>query len=168
MDCCSSVPGDKPGQDACVVPSGESGEKACPECGRKGRQVDIITLKSLLIPAALRRLVQGEYRFCPTAECDVVYFGTSLVFRTQDVNVPIWQKSGNPSDLVCYCFEYSEDSIREEIAATGISRATDEITRLVKEGRCACEVRNPQGTCCLGNVSQVVTKAQNSPGGRAR
>ncbi|MCK9905406.1 hypothetical protein MXD63_36140, partial [Frankia sp. Cpl3] len=32
----------------------------------------------------------------------------------------------------------------------------DRIKTQVQAGRCACEIHNPQGTCCLGNVSAFV------------
>jgi hypothetical protein len=28
----------------------------------------------------------------------------------------------------------------------------DDIKAGIKAGQCACDLRNPQGTCCLGNV----------------
>ena len=46
--------------------------------------------------------------------------------------------------------------IRAEIDAKGKSEAVQQITELVKAEKCFCEVTNPQGSCCLGNVSKVV------------
>lgn len=158
MDCCSEVPGDVSRERFCDIYSADSGAAVCPECGGKGRQIDVVTLKALLTARALRRLTSGEYRFCPDAKCGIVYFGNGLAFRTHDVMVPVWQKSKNPSDYVCYCFEHSEESIRREMAAAGYPAAPAEIKQLVKDRKCACEVRNPQGTCCLGNVAVVVTR----------
>jgi hypothetical protein len=45
----------------------------------------------------------------------------------------------------------------------GSSTAADRITALVKADRCACEVRNPQGTCCLGNVTAAVRIVADAP-----
>jgi hypothetical protein len=33
------------------------------------------------------------------------------------------------------------------------------ITQEVKAGRCACEVKNPAGSCCLGDVARVLQAA---------
>lgn len=33
------------------------------------------------------------------------------------------------------------------------------ITAEVKAGNCACEIRNSQGSCCLGNVTAAVNRA---------
>jgi hypothetical protein len=34
----------------------------------------------------------------------------------------------------------------------------EEIKAGIKTGQCACDIRNPQGSCCLGNVSAVVKR----------
>jgi hypothetical protein len=140
-------------------PAAEAPDR-CPDCGRVGRKVDRITLKALLRPEALARLKAPEHRFCTSVSCRVVYFGLSEVFRRDDVLVPVFQKEPAGDRTVCYCFAVSEDDIRREVEASGRSTAVERITELVKADRCACEVRNPQGTCCLGNVAAVVKAAQ--------
>ena len=57
---------------------------------------------------------------------------------------------------MCYCFGYTEKSIWEEIRRTGRSTAPQTIAAHVKAGRCGCEVNNPGGSCCLGEVNRVV------------
>lgn len=147
--------------DCCRVegPAVEAPDR-CPDCGRVGRNLDRITLKALLRPEALARLEAPEHRFCPSVSCRVVYFGLGEVFRREDVLVPVFQKEPAGDRTVCYCFAVSEGDIRREVEASGRSTAVERITELVKADRCACEVRNPQGTCCLGNVAAVVKAAQ--------
>lgn len=139
-----------------VEPGAQPPPKVCPECGRPGRAIERITVKAMLRPAALIRLADPEHRFCPTASCPVVYYGHGESFRREDVIVPVFQKEPPGSRTVCYCFGVTEDDLRSELEKTGRSIATDEITALVKAERCACEVKNPQGTCCLGNVAVAV------------
>jgi hypothetical protein len=107
-----------------------------------------VTLRALLVPAALERLDSGEWRFCATGECEVVYFGHEQRFRPDDVTVPVFQKEPAGHRLVCYCLGLTEDDA--EIGGAGVR-----IRALVKSGRCACELRNPQGRCCLGNLASV-------------
>jgi len=121
--------------------------------------VDGITLKALLQPPALMRLHAPRHHFCPTSDCPVVYFGRDEVFRRDDVLVPVFQKEPEGNRTVCYCFAVTEDDIRCELESTGHSTASERITVLVQADRCACEVRNPQGSCCLGNVASVTTEA---------
>ena len=143
----------------------------CPECRQPGRLVERITVKALLRPAALGRLSAPEHRFCPTAECPVVYFGMAEVFDREDVVVPVFQKERAGQRTVCYCFAVTEADLRREIAETGRSTATTVITQHVKAGRCACEVKNPQGRCCLGEVAsatrEAMAEAQGVPSGAA-
>ncbi|HVT02459.1 MAG TPA: (2Fe-2S)-binding protein [Thermoanaerobaculia bacterium] len=130
----------------------------CPACGAKGISVDPITLKALLTPDGLRRGVPPDPRYCPNANCQTVYFdrAAGVVFRETDLIVPVHAKQPD-SDVVpvCYCFGYTEQSIRDEMERTGASTATTSITAEVKAGRCACEVKNPKGSCCLGDVARV-------------
>ena len=101
------------------------------------------------------RLSAPEHRFCSTPECPVVYFGHGEVFRRGDLTVPVFQKEPAGARTVCYCFAITEMEIQQELAASGRSIAWDRVTELVKAGRCACEVKNPQGSCCLGNLAAV-------------
>jgi hypothetical protein len=56
---------------------------------------------------------------------------------------------------VCYCFGLTRKDIENEIAETGRSTVADRISAEVKKGTCACEVKNPSGKCCLGEVTQT-------------
>jgi hypothetical protein len=122
-------------------------------------------LKALLTPDGLRRGVPSNPRYCTSAECEIVYFdnGPSIVFRKADLVVPVHAKEpGNEGVPVCYCFAYTPQTIREEIERRGASTATATITAEVKAGRCACEVKNPKGSCCLGDVARVERRIASS------
>jgi hypothetical protein len=41
-----------------------------------------------------------------------------------------------------------------------MSTVVADVTTGIKAGQCACEIRNPQGSCCLGNVRKVVKRIQ--------
>jgi len=148
--------------DACCEAgvADHSDPRRCVACGHAGRTVGLITLKALLRPAALERLAPLDYYFCGSASCPVVYFGEGAVFRREDVLVPVFQKEAEGGRTICYCFEVTEDRIRREVEAAGVSTSVERIKTLVQSDRCACEMRNPQGVCCLGNVTAVVRSAQ--------
>jgi Zinc binding domain len=111
----------------------------------------------------LVRLSPGEYRFCPDADCEVVYYGADEVrFATGDVRVGVWQKQPFGDRQVCYCFGESEGSIRAEIEADGHSSAAGRIREHIAAGRCACEIRNPRGACCLGDVMAAVERVRTA------
>ena len=136
-------------------------QPVCPECGERGRKVHDVTPRSLLEEEAKARLEGvGDLHFCKRSDCDVVYFGDGGVrFGTKDLSVPVFQKSTDPQRFVCYCFEHTVASISEEVQRTGTSAVPDLIAAKCKEGLDHCEETNPQGTCCLGNVRQVMKAA---------
>lgn len=131
----------------------------CAECGGKGRALDTITLKALLRPDALARLdAAAAYRFCPGPACPVVYFAgqAGSVYHQEDLEVRVGVKETRDPVPVCYCFGHTRGSIWEEIRETGRSTAVESITAHIHAGRCGCEVNNPSGACCLGEVNRVV------------
>jgi hypothetical protein len=145
-------------RDCCEVATHRP--EPCPECGNRGRKVAPITLLALLRPKALERRSAAEHRFCATPCCDVVYYGQGELFRRDDVLVPVFQKEPEGCRTVCYCYAVREDEIRLEVEASGRSASASRIKALVQAERCACEVRNPQGACCLGNVAAVAKAAE--------
>jgi len=135
----------------------------CPECGNKGKKVDGATVKSMLA-ISLRDVRDTPYFFCREADCDTIYFSEdgSQTFGKQAVRERVFQKEPEADDVfVCYCFRHTPDSIRAEVIETGISTVVDEINVGIKVGQCACDWRNPQGSCCLGNVGQVVKRIKS-------
>jgi hypothetical protein len=116
-------------------------------------------VKALLSNTALQRFESGAHRFCPDASCEVVYFDAEgRTFTTVDLRVPVWQKERPGARTICYCFEENETDIRSEIERTGRSKAEARVRAHIRAGRCACEVRNPKGVCCLGDVTQAVKR----------
>jgi hypothetical protein len=135
------------------------GVHACPACGKVGRGVQRTTVKAMLRPAALAHLEEPEHWFCATPGCPVVYFGRSERFQVDEIGAPVFQKEPPGQRTVCYCLAIGEGDIREELIATGGSTAVKRVSALVKADRCACEVKNPQGTCCLGNLGGAIRSA---------
>ena len=44
--------------------------------------------------------------------------------------------------------------------ARGTRRHSDDINTGINTGRCACGLRNPQSSCCLGSVRRLITRLQ--------
>ena len=130
----------------------------CPLSETAGLGVDRITLKALLKPEALRRLDGTNYQFCPAADCDVAYFDTESgsFFTKEDLTVRVGLKEREHPIPICYCFGYTLADVQSDIATHGHTNIPAIITAEIKAGHCACEVRNPRGTCCLGNVSAAI------------
>ena len=135
----------------------------CPECRQAGKPIDLLTLKAQL-SVSLTELRQSEYLFCPAQGCSIVYFSAdgSQSFPETQLRERVYQKHRGDDDVfVCYCFRHTVGSIRRELAATQQSTVVATVTAGIKADQCACEVRNPQGNCCLGNVRAAVKQAQS-------
>jgi len=137
----------------------------CPVCGQRGMTVGRLTLGALLKADRRPQIPnQPEVCFCKTATCDVVYFlpGGAL-FRKNNLAVRVGLKEPeNPAAPACYCFGWTPEKIQAELTATGRSTVVEQIKAQVKAGNCYCEVTNPQGSCCLGNVAKAVQQATAS------
>lgn len=132
---------------------------SCPECGMDGRPVPTVTVKHMVKPEFLELAGKPGFEFCRSAKCRVVYFhpeGERL--GKTDVRVRVGLKENEDPVPLCYCFGFTERMVREEILATGKCGIPQRIADEVKAKNCACEVRNPQGSCCLGNVNAVVKR----------
>lgn len=156
-NCCST----NNGGESCEVSSAESVKDAvCPSCNQKGKLMDTVTLKAML-SVPLTQLRDVPYLFCRTEHCPVVYYSADSAqgFSENALREKVHQK--HPEDeeaFVCFCFRHTPASIRKEIQTAGRSTVVESITEGIKAGQCACEVRNPEGSCCLGNVRQAVKK----------
>ena len=129
---------------------------SCPVTGTSGKRVKLITLKSLLAPEALATLDPDQsYFFCPIASCDVVYFSDTLIYSKDQVKVAIFQKETTPDVPACYCFGWTRSTLAEALMERDIDVPAS-ITAHVRAGRCGCELNNPQGSCCLGNVRKAL------------
>ena len=136
----------------------------CPVSGTRSKQVNLLTLKSLVrhlkfgMPAA-------QYYFCAAPDCDAVYFPSTPdapTFSRDDLLVRVGAKEAGEEATICYCFGISRGQIREEVEAAGRCSATEKIKAEIQAGRCACEVKNPSGKCCLGDVTRAVLEVLRS------
>ena len=133
----------------------------CPVSGRRAKQVNLLTVRSLVrqLPLAMP---PTAYYFCDDPACEIVYFPShpqAPLFRRADLWVRVGVKEKSDPIPVCYCFGFARHDIWEEIRQTGTSTIADRITAEVKAGTCACEVKNPSGKCCLGTVRRTALDA---------
>ena len=141
----------------------DSAKNACPECGRSGKPVQGQTIKALL-SVSLRQVQNLKYLFCRTQTCPVVYFSaeSEQTFTVSEVRERVYQKEPEAEDvLVCYCFGHT---IGELSTATSKQRIAivEDINTGINAEQCACDLRNPEGSCCLGNVRNKIKQLEKS------
>jgi len=136
----------------------------CPVCGNSGRKVKAITLDNH-IPSPLREEMGGDVTFCLNPNCEVVYCNPEgRVVKRGETRLPVTVKDFGDDVYVCYCFEHKRGDLRRDLKEKGRTDIPEQIRQGVKEGRCDCERKNPQGACCLGNVANAIKQVQRGMG----
>ncbi|HEY2971115.1 MAG TPA: hypothetical protein VGJ48_01260 [Pyrinomonadaceae bacterium] len=157
-DCCS-VPGST---EACAIVVDKeipNADSRCSTCEKEGRPVERQTVFHHVKHEQLDRVNGEAYRFCAEPTCPIVYYGDEGTrFTVDDVRELVTTKTQGDARPICYCFGFSEGDARKEIERTGQSKIPERVSGLIKAGMCACEVRNPAGVCCLGEVNQTVKR----------
>ena len=130
-------------------------QNECPSCGQRGRPVAVATVQAQ-VAISLRELAAGGYHFCTTRRCPIVYFtAEGEALRHEQLRERVFQKEPAGTVLVCYCFRYSVSALQHSEPTRRAAILAD-IVAGTQQDQCACELRNPQGRCCLGNVRQLL------------
>ncbi len=140
-DCCSDV----------------KSKSSCPLCNELKQVVTVQTLKHWLAASLIPIVGEGPFYFCDTKDCEAVYFSGdhSILYAKEQIRDRIAFKETSGPATICYCFGVSKEMILEEILETGKSTFSTWIGKEVRQGNCACDVRNPAGRCCMGEVKKV-------------
>ena len=142
----------------------------CSSCNGQSRPVSRKTVLLMLKPELLERAIHGSYSFCSAHDCSMVYFEdeSGEQFTVNDLRIRVGLKVKGDPIPVCYCFGFDEGHIRDEMSRTGDSTIPERISRLIREGLCACEARNPSGMCCLGEVNKAANRLRETSQSRCR
>ena len=144
--------------DMDLISNQEPREKVkCPICSEKAKGVLGKTLEHLLTDQAKSQLVclDGFY-FCKTPSCDVVYFRNKEILTQKDINIVVGHKNTASPATVCYCFDWSKEKIKAQLQNSGESTAMQDIKHKMDTLGCSCEILNPSGGCCLGDIEKAV------------
>ena len=138
----------------------ESLSPACEKCSSQGRPVSRKTVMLMLNPDLLEQAMTGKFSFCSARDCPVVYFEDegNRCFTVDDLRTRVGLKAKEDPIPLCYCFGFDESHLRDELSRTGETTIPEKISRLIREGLCACDTRNPSGLCCLGEVNKTVKR----------
>lgn len=142
------------------------GPPICPSCQNEGieclgsRKVPNprVTLASLVRAEHPEKLSpDGPVYFCVQRDCGTVYFDAGgHQIKKDHLEVGVWQKEKSLDVPVCYCFNYTARAIVEDARGNSPPVIPATIRNKIKAGKCQCDVKNPEGSCCLGNVAYWV------------
>ena len=135
----------------------------CPTNQQVGAKLDTLMVKSLLAVPLTAVSSGASYRFCPAPReaCPTAYYRADgqQVFTENELRERVYQKhADDPNSVICYCFGHMVGDIRAELAQGAASTVVDRIQAGIQAGQCACDIRNPQGHCCLGNVRDLIDR----------
>ncbi|MCR4315202.1 MAG: mercuric transporter MerT family protein [Planctomycetes bacterium] len=142
----------------------------CPCCETTGKVVSALTVESLVAASRYEEYESREgFRFCPEPSCEVVYFkqgsrDEALVLTKWDLKVRVGVKERTSPRPVCYCFDHTIEEIQDEVARTGDSVILGDIREKCRQGLDRCEMANPKGSCCLGDVAKAIKDAKKEAG----
>ena len=144
----------------CCTPQ-PKGKEDCPPCGVLAKGVLAKTIEHMLTPQAKLRLscLEGFY-YCKTPSCEVVYFRDAEIHTQEELEVTVGLKEGASPATVCYCFDWTKEKIQAQLDATGNTTALEDIKAKMENPGCSCEILNPSGGCCLGDVAKVIKALQ--------
>jgi NAD(P)H-nitrite reductase large subunit len=100
------------------------------------------------------------FHYCKTPSCEVIYFRDESILTQADMKVVVGLKEGASPATVCYCFAWTKEKIKAELEATGKTTALEDIKAKMENPGCSCEVMNPSGGCCLGDVSKAIKELE--------
>ncbi len=134
----------------------------CPVTGTRGRPVSEETVLALALGLAHEDLRGRRWHYCAELGCDTVYFDDEgRTIGKSQVRVRVGEKETDAPHTVCYCFDHTVEEIEQDIARHGTTGIPGSIKAKVQAGACSCEVMNPKGTCCLGDVATAVKRAMS-------
>ncbi len=150
MDCCCIG----------VQASKETAQNVCGHCGEIGRAVTRQTVVHHVRSEKLFGVCEDEYNFCASPTCPIVYYaaGSGQTFTVKDMRELVTSKTSGDARPLCYCFGFTEGFARQEIARTGETSVARQVSQFIKEKLCVCEIRNPAGACCLGEINKTVKR----------
>ena len=148
------------GDNCCSVQP--KAKAACPQCSKLAKGVLEKTFNALVKEETKSQFsCRSGFYYCKTPSCKVIYFRDDTILTQQDMKVIVGLKDGASVAMVCYCFQWSKEKIAAEIQATGKTTALEDIKAKMKDPGCACEVLNPSGGCCLGDVAKAIREIQS-------
>lgn len=104
-----------------------------------------------------------NYHICLNEDCDVVYYdlGGNVIFKKQDMKIPIWYKKDANPKYICYCNQVTEEQIINAVLNDGAKDIKDivKLTGAMKNGK--CEINNPLGKCCSPIIQETINKVLN-------
>lgn len=123
----------------------------CPRCGTKGESVGSETLQHQL-PKEMWGRVSASANFCPTPQCEVVYFDAfERVILTADLSHSVYPK--DPTAPVCACFGLTRADIEEDVREGSVTRVKA-VLQKARSPKARCRQKAASGRPCVAYIQK--------------
>jgi hypothetical protein len=139
-------------------PASDVRHRRCPGCEDSGRSVSSETVHAMLGTTPTQ---SGDdpvsWHVCLSHTCRVAYYATERSISIDEVLEIVPHKKGSADPKICFCFEYRiSHLVRSVTGDTSMHPIVQEIRARCREGLGRCETKNPEGRCCLGNITELL------------
>ena len=150
----------------CTTCSSKCGN-GCPLCNVSGKEVPLITVKSLLKDQK-HYLNDLKVYICINRKCPIIYYQEEnpKYFIKDDIKTQIWFKSSLNEQIICYCHNIKLLDIVEIVKQSNDTNLTKEkifkILNIKEENNCL--YHNPLGESCdklFKNAIEFAYKQKN-------
>ena len=129
----------------------------CPRCGVRGQVVGAETVNHHVPPAFRQDLSDAAY-FCPTSECEVVYFDMfDRAILASALTEPAYPKDSTAP--ICPCFGVTCQDIDRDIAEGGVMRVRA-VLEQAKSPAAQCTQRAVNGRSCVPFVQSYYMRSR--------
>jgi len=93
-------------------------------------------------------IAPDSYFYCASKACPVAYF-------SETGNIITKRKLRTYNDIMgdklCYCFDIDATQYQSALSGNTADAIRNFVMQKTKSGECACNIRNPNGQCCLAS-----------------
>ena len=130
-------------------------------CKGSSQEVKVTAVRHFVMNNLVDKVIGESYGICLNEDCDVVYYDLvgNMIFRKEDMGIPIWYKKDADPKYICYCNKVTEKDIINAVLNDGAKNIKDivRLTGAMKNAK--CEVNNPLSKCCSPIIQETISKA---------
>lgn len=122
--------------------------QVCPVCGSVGVEVESKTVKCLVKSDLIAKQIKNKnWSVCINSDCNAAYFNDEMIFKINEIKVPLWFKDLGSEVPICYCSVLTRGEIIN--AVKNGCKTIDEVQKYTgKNITGKCREENPLGKCC--------------------
>lgn len=125
-------------------------EGQCSQCQTKGKKISLESMNNHVDDISFLR-DEFDYHICKNSDCEVVYFNIVSQFTLTQLNKEIgYKRASSENANICYCYNIKKSQLNVH--------TIDFIKSKMEEYPCACDIRNPYGSCCQSDIKKLLKK----------